>query len=653
MATESIHVIRAEDKTQAAVRSAMANFEGMSNKLKNVGAVVATAMAAGFAALSVSVAESIERIDKLAKVADKLSVPIENLQRLQYAVENNSDVGAEALEKALVKMTKGVAEASAGTGKAVAALERLNLSAERLKQLSPDQVFNAISESMNGVGNEADKVAIATRLFGDAGASLLPVMADGAAGLQAMAEEFDSLGYTMTRIDAAKLEAVDDAFGRVKTAMTKARDEVAVNLAPVITDLTDRFTKAAVKGIDLGEVTQKSMRFAAKAVGLLTDNVYILNQAWLGVKFSISAATQSILGALVAVREFSQKYSLDGLINGPKEDVLRKNLETQKAETEKIFSEIRENAAKPLPSESIDNWFENVKNKSEEAAQAIAKTKRQMSGGYDLSSLIGADDNSKPKKEKKEKDTSERDNAKKLKELMNTDDEMLDNALQFSEYMAKQAEEDAQRFSDAWSPILDDFSTGVGDAFGKAIFEQGKFSDIVKESVRAMARQVIESLAAIAAKKVALLLLEKAGIITTTQATVLAGGTVAAAWAPAAALSSLATLGTNAAPAAAALSSTNALSIAFANAGRVLGQAHDGLDFVPQTGTYLLERGERVVKKEDNQRGMFGGMTNINFTVNSLDPKQAAQVIIANENLIVGMIQKSYTERGRSGGPLK
>lgn len=30
-----------------------------------------------------------------------------------------------------------------------------------------------------------------------------------------------------------------------------------------------------------------------------------------------------------------------------------------------------------------------------------------------------------------------------------------------------------------------------------------------------------------------------------------------------------------------------------------MGQAHGGLDYVPKTGTYLLEQGERVVRKQD------------------------------------------------------
>jgi hypothetical protein len=41
----------------------------------------------------------------------------------------------------------------------------------------------------------------------------------------------------------------------------------------------------------------------------------------------------------------------------------------------------------------------------------------------------------------------------------------------------------------------------------------------------------------------------------------------------------------------------------------VLGQAHGGLDFVPQTGTYLLKRGEAVLQEDQNEglREMLNG----------------------------------------------
>lgn len=83
---------------------------------------------------------------------------------------------------------------------------------------------------------------------------------------------------------------------------------------------------------------------------------------------------------------------------------------------------------------------------------------------------------------------------------------------------------------------------------------------------------------------------------TATAANVAMAATTAAAWAPAAAAVSLATLGSNAGPAAVGMSSTYAL----ANTLSVVGMAHDGISEVPSEGTWLLDKGERVVDKRTN-----------------------------------------------------
>lgn len=113
-----------------------------------------------------------------------------------------------------------------------------------------------------------------------------------------------------------------------------------------------------------------------------------------------------------------------------------------------------------------------------------------------------------------------------------------------------------------------------------------------------------------------------------TAVSVAMGKVTAAAWAPAAAMASLASFGANAAPAMAGITATTGLATSLA----VVGMAHDGIDEVPKTGTWLLEKGERVVTADTSARldsvldridsGGGGGVT-----VNLIeDPTRAGQV---------------------------
>lgn len=77
------------------------------------------------------------------------------------------------------------------------------------------------------------------------------------------------------------------------------------------------------------------------------------------------------------------------------------------------------------------------------------------------------------------------------------------------------------------------------------------------------------------------------------------------------------------------------------------GQAHDGLDYVPTTGTYLLEKGERVVSKEDNKAG---GETSVSINLSFLDVAQANEWTERNRaelsNMAVDAIRVAMNRQG-------
>ena len=138
-----------------------------------------------------------------------------------------------------------------------------------------------------------------------------------------------------------------------------------------------------------------------------------------------------------------------------------------------------------------------------------------------------------------------------------------------------------------------------------------------------MARSVINALGQMAAQWVAYqaiqLMLGKSSEAASIASAAVAGTSIAAAYAPAAAMASLASFGANSVPAMAGITSTTALSETLALAG----MAHDGMDSIPATGTWLLEKGERVTTAEtsakldktlsDIQSGRGGEAVNVNF----------------------------------------
>lgn len=93
---------------------------------------------------------------------------------------------------------------------------------------------------------------------------------------------------------------------------------------------------------------------------------------------------------------------------------------------------------------------------------------------------------------------------------------------------------------------------------------------------------------------------------------------------------------------------------------RVKGQFHDGIDSVPNTGTYLLEQGERVVDKRLNKdmstflanQNQGGNTTNnnpvLNFNVQGGNAEEVEQMLMNHRGKFEGMVRDIYNESAQN-----
>lgn len=150
--------------------------------------------------------------------------------------------------------------------------------------------------------------------------------------------------------------------------------------------------------------------------------------------------------------------------------------------------------------------------------------------------------------------------------------------------------------SNAFGDLFTNLTDGFATAFSRAIVYGEDLGDALKNVAAQAIQQLIAALiklgiqwaiqAALANSLGASSLIASIGMATAT----------ATAWAPAAAMVALGTMGANGPLAAASIGSTVALSQGLA----LSGMAHDGMDYIPREGTWLLDEGERVVDKRTN-----------------------------------------------------
>src|SRR4029079_605764 len=110
------------------------------------------------------------------------------------------------------------------------------LTAEQLLQLSPEDQFTAISKRLSEISDPALRAAATMGVFGRSGTALSPLIGD----LQELRAEARALGFTMSTDDAKAAAALNDAFGRVKTAAQTVVNALGAALVPLLIDVSNQ-----------------------------------------------------------------------------------------------------------------------------------------------------------------------------------------------------------------------------------------------------------------------------------------------------------------------------------------------------------------------------------------------------------------------------
>tara|TARA_R110002126_G_scaffold2251_3_gene12984 strand:- start:1266 stop:3503 length:2238 start_codon:yes stop_codon:yes gene_type:complete len=195
------------------------------------------------------------------------------------------------------------------------------------------------------------------------------------------------------------------------------------------------------------------------------------------------------------------------------------------------------------------------------------------------------------------------------------------------------------------------FSQGIGDATANMIIFGKSGADSMKELGRTIMGQVISALVAMGVQTAVNFAKERVFGAAGTAAAVVQGGLIAAAYAPAAAAVSLATLGANAVSANVGMASSFALAKGLSLTGaRELGGP------VQRSGTYLVgERGPElftpgqsgsITSNKDTNSG--GNTANVTFNINAIDTSDATRLLVSQRGTIIGVINQALNERGRA-----
>lgn len=285
------------------MRQCISESESFTKKLGDVAGISFSPLdmaADAFQMVKESIADSLEEIDQIGKLSDRLGIATEELIAFQHAAEL-SGPGAEGFNKAIEQMSKRLGEIRLGSGKEAArALQSLKLDPKEIAGANPGVAFEQIAEAISKIKSPTDQAAVAFALFGRQGIEILNMLQEGKEGLDAARSEVERLNLTFSRMDATAVEEANDAITTLKASMKGLSNQAAIELAPTIKMLAD----AAPTLAKIAQLTIHQPSAVQAGVGFVTPK----EKATPGTA-APAGSTGPAPGELAAIAEAAQKES--------------------------------------------------------------------------------------------------------------------------------------------------------------------------------------------------------------------------------------------------------------------------------------------------------------------------------------------------------
>ena len=387
-------------------------------------------------------------------------------------------------------------------------------------------------------------------------------------------------------VDSARRSA-ELAKGVMSEALSSMKDTIDTPLAG------ERLRKAYKAAQEAGEAA------AEAAVKLRKDNEDT-GDSFLDLADSTNAATDAIASQLeqldlqVATMKMSDdaatlfKLALDGATDS---QIAHAKAALETIEVYEKQVEAQKEAAKQI--EEINKQAQQIQDSYKDEEQRLLESyERRRQIVLDNTEVTGQ---------------ARAELLRKMEEGLN--EELAEINAGYWEQYLEGARENLESFDELAGETIDNFSSRFGDAFESMIFDAETLGEAVSGMAENMARSIVSALGEMAAQWLAY----QAVQLLVGKSTQASGATTMAANAEAMsimaginAFSSTAAIpivGPPAAPAAAAAATAVTAPMAAAVSAIALsGMAHDGIDSVPNDGTWLLQKGERVTTAETSAK---------------------------------------------------
>ncbi|MBI1370845.1 MAG: hypothetical protein GC162_19600 [Planctomycetes bacterium] len=283
-------------------------LKAWGKSVATIGAGIAAAGAAVLGPILYATKQFAASGDVLDKMSQRTGITVENLSELSFAAEQSGS-NLDSLEKGIKGMQRTINDANNGLGESKDALREVGLSAEALAGQSPDEQMKRIADGLASIPDDGKRAAVAMKIFGKSGQELIPLLAGGRKGMEALTAEAREFGLTVSTKASKDAAALTDAMNLMRRVVDRLVFGIGGALAPVLTELltkTAGITAKFIKWVDAnGPLIAMIAKIAAGVVAVGTaivavGGLIIFAGSAMGGLATILTTVGSIVGGVTA-----------------------------------------------------------------------------------------------------------------------------------------------------------------------------------------------------------------------------------------------------------------------------------------------------------------------------------------------------------------
>lgn len=245
-------------------------------------------------------------VDNASAISDnskKAGVSAEEYQKWTYAA-GLAGVEQEKLTALMVKQQTSFANATDGAKTQAEAYEKLKIN---IQGMTSGDAFNAVLRALAETKDETERNSIANDIFGKSYADLVPLLSEGADGMDKLKQEASDLGGVMTDETVEAGDKLGDTMDQVKTILGGVTVAIVEELMPEFQEMADWVVD---NKDEIKKLATDTFQKISDVIGFISENGDILTGV-LGAMLAGFVALKVIDTVTIAMGAFNLVLSLN------------------------------------------------------------------------------------------------------------------------------------------------------------------------------------------------------------------------------------------------------------------------------------------------------------------------------------------------------